>query len=95
MLRQVGLYYIAHLPKVTANGAMITALVERWHLETCSFHLPIGETTITLEDVWCILHILISGRRVTFDRDYGISTLCTLFECEEKDLHICGCYDIH
>lgn len=34
LLQHVGLYYIAHLPKVMANKAMITALVEWWHSET-------------------------------------------------------------
>lgn len=94
MLRQVGLYYIAHFLEVTTNRAMIIALVERWHSKTCSFHLLIGEASITLEDVWHNLHIPISGRQVTFDCDDGISGLCTLFKCEEQDLHIRGRYDI-
>ncbi|XP_059078015.1 serine/threonine-protein phosphatase 7 long form homolog [Cryptomeria japonica] len=95
LLRQVGLCYIVHLPEVMTNRAMINTLVERWHSETCYFHLPTGEASITLLDVWHILHIPISGRQVTYDPDDGISALCTLFECEEQDLHIRGHYDIH
>lgn len=66
--------------------ALITTLVERWHSETCSFHLPIGEASITLEDVWLILHIPIHGARVIYDHDDGVVGLCALFECEEQDL---------
>ena len=29
----------------------MSAFVERWHKETSSFHLPVGEVTITLDDV--------------------------------------------
>jgi len=35
---------------------LICAFVERWHEETSSFHLPFGETTVTLDDVSCLLH---------------------------------------
>lgn len=63
-IRQLGLYHVLHLPEVTTNKAMITALIEWWHSETCSFHLPTGEASITLEDVWPILRILIHGERV-------------------------------
>ena len=30
---------------------MVTALGERWHSETTTFHLSIREMTVTLEDV--------------------------------------------
>ena len=33
------------------DRAIITALVERWRQETHTFHLPLGETTITLLNV--------------------------------------------
>ncbi|XP_024632161.1 protein MAIN-LIKE 2-like [Medicago truncatula] len=37
-------------------------MVERWHQETSSFHLPVGEMTITLDDVACLLDIPVAGR---------------------------------
>jgi len=40
----------------------VCALTERWHEETSSFHLPVGEMTITLDDVACLLSIPITGR---------------------------------
>ena len=41
---------------------LIWAFAERWHPETCTFHLPIGELGITLDDVQCLLHIPIEGK---------------------------------
>ncbi|XP_017613583.1 protein MAIN-LIKE 1-like [Gossypium arboreum] len=49
---------------------LISALVERWHLETHTFHLPCGECTVTLEDVALQLGLPIDGSAVT-----GISVI--------------------
>jgi hypothetical protein len=40
---------------------LICAFVERWHEKTSSFHLPIGEMTVTLDDVACLLYLPIDG----------------------------------
>jgi hypothetical protein len=37
------------------NSVALTTLVDRWHVETHSFHLPCGEMTITLEDMAMII----------------------------------------
>lgn len=36
--------------------------MERWHSETSSFHFPLGEMSITLDDFSCLLHLSIKGR---------------------------------
>jgi len=41
------------------DHVLICAFVERWHEETSSFHLLFGEMTVTLDDVACLLHLLI------------------------------------
>ncbi|MBA0772674.1 hypothetical protein Gotri_008014, partial [Gossypium trilobum] len=43
---------------------LISALVERWTLETHTFHFPCGECTITFEDVSLQLGLLIDGEVV-------------------------------
>ena len=45
----------------TGDRGLVSAFVERWHKETSSFHLPIGEVTITLDDVASLLHLPITN----------------------------------
>jgi len=63
-------------------------MAERWHEETCSFHLPVGEMTIALDDVACLLDILIAGRLIEeddLDHDHGVELMVNhlLFLVEE------------
>ncbi|XP_052488036.1 serine/threonine-protein phosphatase 7 long form homolog [Gossypium raimondii] len=44
---------------------LLSALVERWHPETHTFHFPCGECTVTLEDVAVQLGLPIDGSPVT------------------------------
>ncbi|KAH1256614.1 Protein MAIN-LIKE 1 [Glycine max] len=46
---------------VTGDPGLISAFVERWHSETSTFHLPVGELTITLDDVSSLLYLPITG----------------------------------
>ncbi|KAJ3680215.1 hypothetical protein LUZ60_016493 [Juncus effusus] len=56
-----GLYKIGH---ICADSYLITALVERWRPETHTFHLPVGEMMVTLQDVAIILGLPIDGEPV-------------------------------
>jgi len=44
------------------SHGFVCTMSKRWHEETNSFHLPVGEMTITLDDVACLLGIPITGR---------------------------------
>ena len=50
----------------TGDRGLISSFVESWHMETSSFHLPMGEVTITLDDVVSLLHLPIVGDFHTF-----------------------------
>ncbi|KAE8817494.1 hypothetical protein D1007_04921 [Hordeum vulgare] len=47
------------------NAMALTALTDCWRPETHSFHLPLGEMTITLEDISMITGLPIEGRALT------------------------------
>ena len=49
------------------DRALVTALVERWRQETHTFHLPIGEATVTLLDVAVLTRLPIEGHAVCID----------------------------
>nr|XP_043616030.1 uncharacterized protein LOC122587942 [Erigeron canadensis] len=47
------------------DHSLINALVERWRPKTNTFHLPVGEATVTLQDVLVIWGLPIQGPAVT------------------------------
>ena len=58
LLRLEGLF---KAPSREIDHCLISALVERWQLETHTFHLPHGEMSITLQDVEVIYELPIEG----------------------------------
>ena len=49
---------------------LVLGFVERWHPKTNTFHLPIGEMTITSDDVWSLLHLPITGSQNPFKKKH-------------------------
>jgi len=50
----------------TSDRGLLSSFVERWHREMSSFHLPMGELTIMLDDISWILHLPVVGDLHTF-----------------------------
>ena len=50
-LEQAGLWYAANIQLFDYDNTLISALVERWQLETHTFHSPYGECMVMLQDV--------------------------------------------
>ncbi|XP_028246827.1 protein MAIN-LIKE 1-like [Glycine soja] len=73
---------------VTGDPGLISAFVERWHRETNTFHLPVGELTITLDDVSSLLHLPISGAFHSFKAlsvDKAVFLLMELLEVSGEE----------
>ncbi|KAD7116704.1 hypothetical protein E3N88_03972 [Mikania micrantha] len=63
------------------NGALISALLERWRSETHTFHLLIGETIVALQDVNILRGLQIEGNVVSrADLTLNSSQIKSLFE---------------
>ncbi|KAL5154391.1 Protein MAIN-LIKE 1 [Glycine soja] len=45
----------------TGDRTILSSFVERWHREMSSFHLPVREVTIMLDDVSLLLHLPVVG----------------------------------
>ena len=67
----------------TGDRGLMSAFVEHWHKETNNFHLPIGEVTITLDDVASLLHLPVVGAFHSFELlhvDDAVDMLVELLE---------------
>ena len=66
----------------------MSAFMEKWYKETSSFHLPVGEVTITLDDVALLFHLPIIGTFYTFEPlhvDDAMFLLVELLEVSAED----------
>ena len=73
---------------VIGDPGLISAFAERWHRETSTFHLPVGELTITLDDVACLLHLPIIGALHRFEPlgvDEAVLLLMELLEVSGEE----------
>ena len=61
---RAGFYGVCRVGWIRYDQALISALVERWRQETHTFHLPVGEATVTLEDVAILWGLPIDGEPV-------------------------------
>ncbi|XP_059066342.1 protein MAINTENANCE OF MERISTEMS-like [Cryptomeria japonica] len=82
-----GLRHLLYMLEVKTNRGLLTAFTERWYTDHNSFHLSNGEISVTLEDVYMILHIPITGELVQYDHHEmgGTTTLRKVFDDEMID----------
>ncbi|KAJ0789322.1 putative protein-serine/threonine phosphatase [Helianthus annuus] len=82
LIRQAGFGGILDIGYRYIDHALITALVEGWRPETHMFHLPFGETTVTLQDVNVLWGLPIDGEPVS-GADTGITVYTAVFKCQD------------
>ncbi|GFY98152.1 hypothetical protein Acr_12g0006930 [Actinidia rufa] len=75
---RAGFYGVYRLGPIRLDHALITAFVERWRPETHTFHLPVGEASITLQDVAILLGLPVDGAPITHPQ-----TFVTVQECQD------------
>ena len=76
IVKRVGLEGLYRTPSSKIDHNLITAFVERWWPEIDTFHLPHGETTITLQDVEVFLEISIDGEAIVGTTNKTWATKC-------------------
>lgn len=64
LVKKAGFWYLRLIPAISLDNPLISALVERWRRETNTFHLNVGEMTVTLEDVAYLIGLAIEGEPV-------------------------------
>ncbi|GFZ11322.1 hypothetical protein Acr_22g0007200 [Actinidia rufa] len=82
---RAGFYGVHRLGPIRLDHALITTFVERWRPETHTFHLPIGEASITLQDVAILLGLPIDDAPITHPQ-----TFVTVQECQDICMHAFG-----
>ncbi|XP_028120908.1 protein MAIN-LIKE 2-like [Camellia sinensis] len=65
IIEQSRLLQLARYTYRFVNKLLISSFVERWQPETNTFHMTVGEMTLTLDDVGIILSLPIVGRSVS------------------------------
>ena len=76
IVKRVGLEGLYRTPCREIDHNLITAFIKRWRPKTHTFHLPHGETTISLQDVEVLLGIPINGEAIVGTTDKTWSTEC-------------------
>ncbi|XP_021593151.1 protein MAIN-LIKE 2-like isoform X2 [Manihot esculenta] len=79
LVEKAGFGYLRRFPSISLDNPLISALVERWRKETNTFHLRIGEMTITLEDVALLLGLAIDGEPVLGVTYTSCKSVCEKF----------------
>ena len=72
----------------TGDKGILSAFVERWNKETNNFHLPIGEMSITLDDVASLLLLPIASSFFTYysiDIEQAVELLVELLEVTKQE----------
>lgn len=66
-----GLYAPTRTNYTIIDHDLLSLFFERWHEKTFNFNFLIGEMTVVMEEVSCLLHLPIQGRLLDLDEKLG------------------------
>ena len=75
-IEQSGFYTFHRVGYIKLDWPLITVLEERWRLETHTFHMSVGEMTLTLQDVAILFGLRVHGLPITGTMDIDWHALC-------------------
>ncbi|XP_028104298.1 protein MAIN-LIKE 1-like [Camellia sinensis] len=90
IIEQSGLSQLARCTYPFINKLLISSFVERWQPETNTFHMTVGEMTLTMDDVGIILGLPIVGKSVSIldvTDHHGVTLLVYGLEIIERAAH--------
>lgn len=76
LLVQARFLDVAKLKLIKIDNTLVITLVERLIPESHTFHLPVDECIITLEDVALQLGLCVDGKPVTYPTFYDWEQMC-------------------
>jgi len=87
-LQGPGLSWLQDTSYNMIDHGLICVFVERWHEDTSSFHLPLREMTVTLDNVSYLLHLPIDGMLLPhrfISRDEAVEWMVTYLGSDLRD----------
>ncbi|KAJ0959797.1 hypothetical protein J5N97_000507 [Dioscorea zingiberensis] len=75
-VKEAGFDIVSSIRYVRLDHALLTSFIERWRGETNTFHMPVGEMTITLQDVEVLTGLRVDGRAVVANMYEDWENLC-------------------
>ncbi|KAK0589347.1 hypothetical protein LWI29_013032 [Acer saccharum] len=79
LVDMAGFRYLRLIPSISLDNPFISALVERWRMETNTFHFTVGEMTVTLKDVAFLIGLPIDGEPVLGVTYTSCQRVCEMF----------------
>ncbi|KAI8021447.1 hypothetical protein LOK49_LG03G00523, partial [Camellia lanceoleosa] len=64
-LLRVGFYGVYRIGPIRLDHHLVTTLAERWRIETRTFHFPVGESIVTLQDVAILFGLPVDEHTIT------------------------------
>ncbi|KAL0316767.1 UNVERIFIED_CONTAM: protein MAIN-LIKE 2 [Sesamum radiatum] len=91
LVKKAGFGYLRLIPAISLDNPLISALVERWRRETNTFHMTVGEMTVSLEDVAYLLGLPVDGKPVIGVTYTACDSVCIKYLGKDIPLALLAC----